>query len=166
MEDGVTYHFNDMAILKSSNNQISIKITNISANSKFMYKEDYNNWISVLVELDTSAEKIEYSEVDNVTLSVLELKNIIERLKALLSGEELFEYYSIERYFDLIIRKSKYEEDLFETEIWFNMGTYTKGKVYGFDKGYKFSINKEILIEFYNAFYHEFITASNIKIDL
>lgn len=146
-----------MARMININKKVTFELKPLSNKIQILYEEDFKNWIGFSMQLKTLTECIGYSEEDCMMLSVSEVKNILNRLNNILSKEDFFEYYSIERFFDLFIRKCKYEADVYETELWINMGTYTDGKEYGYDKGFKFYINKDTLQNFYNNLYDEII---------
>lgn len=154
-----------MAKMTNTNNNIFFEITPVLDSNKILYEEDFKNWIAFSIIVKTMTEKIGYFEKNGAMISVLEVKNILNGLKNILSSEKFFEYYSIERYFDLYIEKCKYELDMYEAEVWFNMGTYTNGKEYGYDKGIKFYINKGILQDFYNSLYNETVITFNLNME-
>lgn len=154
-----------MAKMTNTNNSVFFEITPLPDSAQFLYEEDFKNWIAFSVILKTMTEKIGYFEKNSAAISVSEVKNFLNGLKSLLSTEPFFEYYSIERYFDLSIKKCKFESDMYEAEIWFNMGTYTNGKEHGYDRGVRFYISKCGLQDFYNSLYDETVTTFGFNIE-
>lgn len=149
------------------------EIINLQNNIKFILKpinnvdinsvDDFKNWIGFEMKLDSGMETLVYSKDNRMMLNFFEIKGLLNKINMFLEkNSEQVEYYSIERYFDLKI-KSISEQDKFEVVLWFNMGNYTNGEEYGYDKGYKFYVNFKSIYDFYlnlteelRVFYNDF----------
>lgn len=136
-----------MASINNLQNNITFILTPTNI-VEINYDEDFKNWIGFEMQLTTPSETIAYSASAHMMLSVSEIKGYLHKIQMLLSGHtEQAEYYSVERYFDLKIN-SLPEEDKYEAVLWINMGSYTNGKGYGYDKGYKFYVSKKTIHDF------------------
>ncbi|MCI1695605.1 WapI family immunity protein [Aneurinibacillus aneurinilyticus] len=116
-------------------------------------REDFENWIPFELVLSAENETYSYLEQRGATLSLYETKNLIKnlekivRLKSSYLDIEKYEFSSSETYFELIFDET-YEENLVYIELWINMGSYSGGKSFGYDKGFRFVVMLSDLKDF------------------
>lgn len=120
-------------------------------NSWFDYIEnrsDYENWIPFNLKLSAENEKFTYLDEDGATFSLYEIQRLITEFERIIKQKannikvETYDFYSSEAYFEWII-SDPLEEKQLTFELWINIGTYTKGRSYGYDKGYRFEVSIE-----------------------
>ncbi|MGE6577828.1 WapI family immunity protein [Paenibacillus xylanexedens] len=128
-------------------------------NNKFLdvdlQREDYENWIPFILSFYLENENYNYSEASGATLTIYEIKNLIISIEEMIEKKnnnhiiERYEFSSSECYSELIFFDT-FELNLVYVEIWINIGSYTEGGTFGFDKGFRFVVNLESLGEFKN----------------
>lgn len=108
----------------------------------------YENWIPFKLKLTINDRDYIYSDENGATFThfeienfILNLDNIIELKKKNLKSNR-FEFSSSETYFDFVIYDPQEENELY-IEIWINIGSYSKGSIFGYDEGVRFVANTE-----------------------
>src|SRR5699024_2502221 len=144
-----------MAVLVNEEKNVKINL-NFIANSFLDLKhnrEDFENWIPFELSLFVEKERYEYLEENGATLTLYEIKNLIYSFDKIVYEKyndlniEKYEFNSSEGFFDLIVDKT-YEEDQVYIEIWMNMGTYSEGMPFGYDKSFKYVVSVDELGNF------------------
>ena len=160
-----------MAVLKNDHDsndftRISFEL-NLTKNDGFDYcpnREDNLNWIPFELKLCVGEEeKYIYPNEYSVTFSLMELKNLLANSKKLISNakekiknhdryfddsELRLNFYTLERYFGMDIKYAY--ESLISMAIWINMIYSTKGKLYRFEKGFRFKVSIDDLDKFFD----------------
>lgn len=144
-----------MAILVNNEKNVKV-ILNLIANS-FLDLEhnggEFEKWIPFELLLYVEKEKYEYLEENGATLTLYEIKNLIYSFDKIVNEKynnqniEKYEFSSSEGFFELIADET-YEEDQIYIELWMNMGTYSDGMSYGYDKGFRFVVSVNELENF------------------
>lgn len=119
-------------------------------------RDDFENWIPFEFELVAGEEKYSYSSEAGATFSLYEIKNFISNVDTIIQAKmnnstfERYVFCSSECYFDLEL-SDPLEKNQVSADIWINLGSLTKGKTYGYDKGFRFDINLDTLKLFINT---------------
>lgn len=119
-------------------------------------RSDSENWIPFELNLIIENERLAYESKDGATFSCLEIKNMITsideiiQLKSNNRNFKRYEFSTSECYFDLVFY-DPFEENEVYMELWINIGALTKGQLYGYDKGYRFVVSLDGIMEFTNA---------------
>src|SRR5699024_332147 len=144
-----------MATFVNKENNVKV-ILNLLANSFLDLKhnrEDFENWIPFELSLFVEEERYEYLEENGATLTLYEIKNLIYSFDKIVNEKyndlniEKYEFNSSEGFFELIVDET-YEEDQIYFELWINIGTYSDGVSYGYDKGFRFVVSVDELGNF------------------
>src|SRR5699024_7893100 len=144
-----------MATFVNKENNVKV-ILNLLANSFLDLKhnrEDFENWIPFELSLFVEEERYEYLEENGATLTLYEIKNLIYSFDNIVNEKykdlniEKYEFNSSEGFFELIVDET-YEEDQVYIEMWINMGTYSNGMSFAYDKGFRFVISVTELEDF------------------
>lgn len=146
-----------MSNLKNEEKNISLSIN--LKNNKFLdinwQREDYENWIPFTFSLNVENENFCYSEESGATLTLYELKHLVTTIEGIIEKKnanstiERYEFSSSECYFDLIFFDT-FERNLVYLEVWVNIGSYSEGVSFGYDKGFRFVVTLESLEKFKN----------------
>ncbi|MDQ0224428.1 WapI family immunity protein [Metabacillus niabensis] len=144
-----------MAVL--INDEKNVKMTlNFIANRFLHYedsREDFENWIPFELLLTVEKESYEYLEKRGATFTLLEAKNLINNLDKIVSEKsgnlniEKYQFSSSEGFFELAVDET-YEDDQVYIELWINVGTYSDGRSFGYDKGFRFVVSVSVLEDF------------------
>ncbi|MFJ6207367.1 hypothetical protein [Lysinibacillus sp. NPDC092081] len=118
-------------------------------------REDFENWIPFTFSFDVENESFCYSEERGSTLTLYEIRNLLSSIEDIVNEKvanseiERSEFSSSECYFDLIFYDT-YEPNLVYIEVWINIGSYSDGDSYGYDKGFRFVVSVDRLKSFKN----------------
>ncbi|MDQ0172399.1 WapI family immunity protein [Paenibacillus tundrae] len=144
-----------MPIITNNENNLTLTINLI--NNKFMdvdsQRESFENWIPFSFCVEVENRQLCFLEDSGATLSLFEINLLTNMLKDITQQKQLgahikrHEFSSSECYFDLIFSET-FEENLVYLEVWINMGSYSGGVSFGYDKGFRFVVTVENLIEF------------------
>jgi len=124
-------------------------------------RDDWENWVAFSLKLKVCDEFYEYAPEHKATLSVSELSRLLKNLMKIVDDKknlgkiEYYEFYTLERYFDLKINEPL-ELDEVEVELWLIEGELTNGKVYGFERAFCFLVVLAELEKFVNDLSMEF----------
>jgi hypothetical protein len=146
-----------MANLENEERNISLSIDLI--NNKFLdvdlQREDYENWIPFILSLNLENESYNYSEASGAALTIYEIERLLSLIEEMIEKKEnnrvieKYEFSSSECYFDLIFFDT-FEVNLIYVEVWINIGSYTEGETFGYDKGFRFVVDLNSLGNFKN----------------
>ncbi|MEK5389037.1 hypothetical protein NSQ59_01460 [Margalitia sp. FSL K6-0131] len=118
-------------------------------------REDFENSIPFTFSFDVENESFCYPEEKGATLTLYEIRKLLSSIEDIVNKKganseiERFEFSSSECYFDLIFYDT-YEPNLVYIEVWINIGSYSDGASYGYDKGFRFVVNVDRLKSFKN----------------
>src|SRR5699024_139716 len=139
------------------NNEKNVKVMlNLLANSFLdleRNREDFENWIPFELLLYVEKERYGYLEENGATLTLYEINNLIFSFDKIVNEKynnqniEKYEYSSSEGLFELIVHET-YADDQVYIEMWINMGTYSNGMSFGYDKGFRFVVSVTELEDF------------------
>lgn len=147
-----------MPKISNTESNVCLKLNLVKNDSMDFVKSrpDFMNWIPFDLELRIEGEVLKHHKDVSTTFSIRELKFLIQQLNEAVriktEGKflnEQLEYVSSENLFELTLHETN-EENLVELELWFNMGSLTNGKSFGFSKGYRFVSDIESLASFVN----------------
>src|SRR5699024_8139198 len=131
---------------KEKNVKIYLKFITNSLRKLKHNREEFENWIPFELSLFVEKERYEYLEENGATLTLYEIKNLIYSFDKIVNEKyndlniEKYEFNSSEGFFELIVDET-YEEDQVYIEMWINMGTYSEGMSFGYDKGFRFVVS-------------------------
>lgn len=133
-----------LAYIKNLENNLSLEIS-FKRNEMFDYnpqRDDYENWIPFILCLTLPRKSSVIDEDANATMTVYEIKNLINGIEEVLEklnapNNYTYEFYSSEGFFGLELETIP-EDNVIEVELWINTGSQTKGEVYGYDEGVRF----------------------------
>ena len=128
-------------------------------------RNDYENWIPFLLHLVLPTRIITIDENMKATMTIFELKNLIQGLENILEylnnqKNFLYKFVNSESFFELNV-ESIPEDNVIEFELWINIGNQTGGKIYGFDEGVRFISTKKELDNFLVDVKKDFIKIIN-----
>lgn len=135
-----------MPIIRNLEKNLFLEINLIINNSLDlkMDRADFMNWIPFEFRLDFDKEVISFSKEVVTVFSVKELKYLIENLYRIVQIksnknliESSFEYVNSENLFEMILYETGEENQVY-CDLWFNLGSLTNGKIFGFSKGIRF----------------------------
>lgn len=123
-------------------------------------RSDFENWIPFTFLLEVPNEKYIYDEEARTTFTLFEIKRLISQVQNIIhlkknnQGFEKLEFFNLEADFGIIIFDPLEENEL-GVEVWIKMGSYSKGQIRGFDKGYSFGVSLISLDKFSNELNQE-----------
>jgi hypothetical protein len=126
-------------------------------------RNDIENWIPFTFLLKVLDEKYVYADKDGATFTLCEIKNFISGVQKLINlkksnptytqieffKSEEFVFFNLEANFGIIVY-DPFDENELGIKVWINIGTYSKGKIVGFDKGYDFVVSLNSVENFIN----------------
>lgn len=116
-------------------------------------REKFENWIPFELILTVENERYEYLEDKGATLNLCEINDLIRTLDQIVNTKsnnkiiEKYHFSSLKGFFELIVDET-YEKEMVYIEIWINIGTYSDGKTYGYDKGFRFVVSVPVFKNF------------------
>ncbi|TXK68119.1 hypothetical protein [Paenibacillus sp. N3.4] len=117
------------------------------------YEDDINNWIPIDFEINLFEESYSiYPEV-NPSLNLFEINLMFSKLKASISGMQSTKIFNkveistFEFYYELEFNNSS-EEDWIHCTVWTFESSRTNGAIHDVQRGFRFIISLESLIEF------------------
>lgn len=108
-------------------------------------RSDDENWIPFEFFLRVEGEEYSYLSQVGATFTLYELRKLILNLWNVIDKKrngytiERYGFYCFERYFDIIV-KDPLEENLISLEVWINMGAFTGGESFGYNRGFEFDV--------------------------
>nr|WP_139164496.1 hypothetical protein [Dendrosporobacter quercicolus]NSL47745.1 hypothetical protein [Dendrosporobacter quercicolus DSM 1736] len=123
-------------------------------------RSDFENWIPFTFLLEVPNEKYIYDEEARTTFTLFEIKRLISEVQNIIHLKknnqefEKLEFFNLEANFGIIIF-DPFEENELGVEVWIKMGSYSKGQIRGFDKGYSFGVSLISLDKFANELNQE-----------
>lgn len=115
-------------------------------------KNDFEKWIPFKFKLISPLEIYTYDEDSRCTFSYYELNNLILGMKKACFDKRQnifspFSFCCLERYFEILLTDTLEPESIY-FDIWINIGTYTSGKIYGYERGIRFVVSLDEVIDF------------------
>lgn len=131
-------------------------------------RSDYENWIPFTLGLNLPNRHIRIEENTKATMTICEIKNLICGIDNVLvhmeSGENcVYTFNSSESFFELKLDVIP-EDNVIEIELWINIGSQTRGKIFGFDEGVRFITYKDELNNFFEDFKENFLEVTGLQI--
>jgi hypothetical protein len=120
----------------------------------------YESWIPFVLKLLINGKVYAYSEEQCASFTCFEIENFLMKLENIIYRKknklefDRYEYSSSEAYFDFIIYDPLEENEVY-IEIWINIGTYSKGELFGFDEGVRFVTTIAKLDSFRTELYNQ-----------
>lgn len=163
MEDIVRYH------IRRERRNLLAKVKDLEGNLEFeiwliknemldynLKRSDYENWIPFTLRLNLPNRVSLIEEDAKATMTIFEIENMIHGIENVLGHLEcrekcIYTFNSSESFFELKLEAIP-EDNVIEIELWINVGSQTKGKIYGFDEGVRFIISKDELYNFSRIF--------------
>ena len=128
---------------------------------------DAECWIPFEFKLIVEDQIFIYNKDDNACFTLYEIRNFIDKSVSQIALKrqgsiERYEFNCFECYYKMVIYDTL-EIDQIYIDIWINMGEYTKGVVYGYDKGFRFVVDIGVFDQFINELRNQLdnIMASN-----
>lgn len=161
MVDIVLYHGKNrsdfMPQMRNVEKNILLEI-NLLNNSRLDIKtsrSDIENWVPFTFLLTVPQEQYVYDEEARTTFTLYEIKMLISELQKIIQLKEsnqnfeTFKFFNLEANIGLIIYDPLEKNEL-GIEIWINIGSYSNGKICGFNKGYSFEVLLSSIDQFTN----------------
>lgn len=151
-----------MAKIKNLENNLEFAIF-FKRNEMFDYlpnRSDFENWIPFVLSLALPNKISEIDESSKATMTIYELKDLIEGLENTLRNlyvqrNYIFEFSNSEGFFELRFEVIS-EDSMIEMELWINKGNQTKGKICGFDEGIRTILDKDAMGNFLKELKEDF----------
>lgn len=136
----------------------------LKKNDMFDYsseRSDKENWIPFVLLIKLPDRNCMIGEDVKAAMTVFEIKKLICGFENILEHLECCECFSYkfcssESYFELKLEVIP-EDDVIEMEVWINVGSQTGGKIFGFDEGIRFVVDKRHLTDFCRNFKKNYI---------
>lgn len=148
-------------------------ITNLDSNIKLEFnfldnlpedfiiaRSEFEKWVPFILSLSTPTRTITISENIHAHMTMYEIKKIYYGLKNLFDGIKegadcIFKHYSSESFFEISIEYIHVDE-CFSMEIWFIVAEYPEGRIFGYDDGFRFIVDKSEMKNFITEYYNSF----------
>lgn len=144
-----------MPLMENLEKNILLEI-NLVNNSQLDIKtsrSDIENWVPFTFLFEVLQDKYVYDEKAKATFTLYEIKKLVSEFKKIIhlkqnnQSFDTFKFFNLESNFGLNIY-DPLEENEIGIDVWINMGTYTNGKIHGFNKGFSFEVSLESLFQF------------------